>query len=350
MFWRVLLVICSLTFLNAGCQVLGDEDCKSVDIGGNRRVISYECHRNPDTGEFSQGAAGGLGIAIGLGMILLDGWPWISASLRNQQRGVYPPYSTRPNSVSTQQAFLRAVAALLHSVVGVKGAGSREWERAIEVLVQFSDGSLSVAAAERLLKDASQTDLQFGHLDEEHRLLLLRVGIEVAAADGKISPIEVSALEALATRLGFDAQVLRVLIEMVTGDVTGPNQSEFYEARQLLGVGPDASTAEIRSSYKQMMKKHHPDLAPPDQRKAATQKAAEINDAYNLLIGLRKKSGTNSSGTSGTRSSQSDQTSGGARSGTSSTTTRTRQCVNRECTMQLPKTAKFCGTCGHPQT
>ena len=102
MFWRVLLVICSLTFLNAGCQVLGDEDCKSVDIGGNRRAMSYECHRYADTGEFSQGAAGGLGIAIGLGMILLAGWPWISATVRNQNRNAYPRYSTRPNPPSSE--------------------------------------------------------------------------------------------------------------------------------------------------------------------------------------------------------------------------------------------------------
>lgn len=102
MFWRVLLVIFSLTFLNAGCQVLGDEDCKSVDIGGNRRAMSYECHRSANTGEFSQGAAGGLGIAIGLGMILLAGWPWISAAVRNQRRDVYPRYSTKPNPPSPE--------------------------------------------------------------------------------------------------------------------------------------------------------------------------------------------------------------------------------------------------------
>ena len=77
MFWRILVVIGGLTFLAGGCQVLGDENCNSVDIGGNRRVMSFECHRSPRTGEFSGSTAGALGVAIGSAMILAASWPLV---------------------------------------------------------------------------------------------------------------------------------------------------------------------------------------------------------------------------------------------------------------------------------
>jgi hypothetical protein len=91
-FWRVLIVIGGLTFLINGCQILGNEDCNSVDLGGTHRVISYSCLRSPNAGEMSGGAAGGLGVAIGLGMILLATWPAIQNVIESRQPSTEPPY------------------------------------------------------------------------------------------------------------------------------------------------------------------------------------------------------------------------------------------------------------------
>ena len=107
MFWRVLLVIGGLTFLTNGCQVLGDENCNSVDIGGNRRAMSYECHRSPNTGEFSGSTAGGLGVAIGSGMILLAVWPFVSGVVEARrsapQIGNYQSSSPPPSEPRREQ-------------------------------------------------------------------------------------------------------------------------------------------------------------------------------------------------------------------------------------------------------
>ena len=90
-------MICGLTFLINGCQILGEENCNSVDIGGNRRVISYTCHWSPNAGEMSGGTAGGLGVAIGLGMILIAVAPAIRNAMENRQissgGGNYRPYT-----------------------------------------------------------------------------------------------------------------------------------------------------------------------------------------------------------------------------------------------------------------
>jgi len=79
MFWRLLLVICSLTFLVNGCQILSEEDCDYVDLGGNRRVIEHSCQPYERGSDMSGSTAGLLGVGIGLGMILIAIWP----ALRN---------------------------------------------------------------------------------------------------------------------------------------------------------------------------------------------------------------------------------------------------------------------------
>ncbi|MDR1820811.1 MAG: molecular chaperone DnaJ [Oscillospiraceae bacterium] len=62
------------------------------------------------------------------------------------------------------------------------------------------------------------------------------------------------------------------------------DKRDFYE---ILGVGKGASDAEIKSAYRALVKKHHPDLNPGD--KAAEEKTKEINEAYEILSDKDKK-------------------------------------------------------------
>lgn len=60
--------------------------------------------------------------------------------------------------------------------------------------------------------------------------------------------------------------------------MTGEN---FY---QILGVGRSASADEIRSAYRDLVKKHHPDLFPtPGEKARATETLRQINEAYAVL-------------------------------------------------------------------
>lgn len=51
------------------------------------------------------------------------------------------------------------------------------------------------------------------------------------------------------------------------------------EARSVLGVGPAASSREIRVAYRRLVRSHHPDVAGP----AGTDRATRVIEAYRVL-------------------------------------------------------------------
>jgi molecular chaperone DnaJ len=61
-------------------------------------------------------------------------------------------------------------------------------------------------------------------------------------------------------------------------------KQDYYE---LLGVGRSASAAEIKSSFRKLAMKHHPDRNPGD--KAAEQRFKELNEAYEILKDDQKR-------------------------------------------------------------
>ena len=66
------------------------------------------------------------------------------------------------------------------------------------------------------------------------------------------------------------------------------NVSEKRDYYEVLGVGRDASDAEIKRAYKKMILKYHPDRN-PDNKEEAREKSKEINEAYDVLKDPQKK-------------------------------------------------------------
>ena len=63
------------------------------------------------------------------------------------------------------------------------------------------------------------------------------------------------------------------------------DKRDFYE---VLGIGKDASEADIKKAFRTQAKKYHPDLNPGD--KEAEAKFKEVNEAYEILSNPEKKS------------------------------------------------------------
>lgn len=60
--------------------------------------------------------------------------------------------------------------------------------------------------------------------------------------------------------------------------------TDFYE---VLGVGRSASEAEIKTAYRRLARKHHPDVA--EDKSAAEARFKEINEAYSVLSDPQKR-------------------------------------------------------------
>lgn len=58
----------------------------------------------------------------------------------------------------------------------------------------------------------------------------------------------------------------------------------------LMGVGKNATKAEIKCAFLTLSKRHHPDLNPVSKSQHANQKFREINEAYSVLIDPAKRS------------------------------------------------------------
>ena len=57
---------------------------------------------------------------------------------------------------------------------------------------------------------------------------------------------------------------------------------------EILGIRKTASTDEIKTAYKKLVKKYHPDVYPGDKT-YAEKKTKEINEAYDVLSNPDKK-------------------------------------------------------------
>ncbi|MCE9579046.1 MAG: J domain-containing protein [Deltaproteobacteria bacterium] len=70
----------------------------------------------------------------------------------------------------------------------------------------------------------------------------------------------------------------------------GSNAAQLTEWYKQLDVQPGADLAEIKSAYRKMMRKYHPDLqADPTKKRAATELTMRVNTAYNGLVEYLEK-------------------------------------------------------------
>lgn len=66
---------------------------------------------------------------------------------------------------------------------------------------------------------------------------------------------------------------------------SGGPPAKLIAAYKILGLSPGVPFDQVRKTYKQLLKQHHPDKhgSAPDAQKKATETSARINDAYRII-------------------------------------------------------------------
>lgn len=131
-------------------------------------------------------------------------------------------------------------------------------------------------------------------------IMLLEFLFSIAMADGELHPSEKAILTSSAGFLGMNThqfeQLLAMLLAQQSFQQHGSSSQysarssadELRDAYQALGVDSDISDRELKRAYRKLMSQHHPDKliaqgVPDDMMKVATEKAQEIQVAYDLI-------------------------------------------------------------------
>ena len=117
------------------------------------------------------------------------------------------------------------------------------------------------------------------NMNYSQRLQLFHYLVQIATSDGVFSKSEKSVLEAIGS-----------VIRLTNGDVNSVIAMFYKEndesAYAVLGISPNATDDEVKSAYRRMAMKNHPDKVAtlgPEVQKAAEEKFRQIQDAYEVI-------------------------------------------------------------------
>ena len=203
----------------------------------------------------------------------------------SQQRG----YS------ATEQRNSFFVSLLVLSSAVIKADGKTH-PREIEVVKDFirrNFGEAAVNDAVRILDRLNNQQVNIyevgpqiaRNMNYSQRLQLLHYLVQIALADGQFDKSEKGVLEVIASTIGLSSADAASVIAMYYKDTDS--------AYAVLEISPSASDDEVRSAYRRMAMKNHPDKVAtlgPEVQKAAEEKFRKIQEAYEAI---KKERGLN---------------------------------------------------------
>ena len=207
-----------------------------------------------------------------------------------------PAYQrTTRTYTATEQRNSFMVSLLVLSSAIIKADG-RVHQRELDVVRGFirqNFGEQAVDEAMRLLDGLNRQQVNIyevgaqiaAYMNYSQRLQLFHYLTNIATADGEFSKPEKEVLEAVAAAIRLNASDAASVIAMYYKDSDS--------AYAVLGISPSATDDEVKSAYRRMAMKNHPDKVAtlgPDVQKAAEEKFRKVQEAYETI---KKQRGMN---------------------------------------------------------
>ena len=203
--------------------------------------------------------------------------------------------SSRRTYTATEQrnSFMVSLLVLSAAVIKADGKTLQSELEYVRDFVRRNFGDAAVPEATRILNQLLSQDVniyQVGpqiamYMNYSQRLQLFHYLVQLAMADGEFSKSEKSVLEAIGSTIGLNNADISSVISMFYKDTNS--------AYAVLEISPSATDDEVRTAYRRMAMKNHPDKVAtlgPDVQKAAAEKFRQIQEAYESI---KKERGLN---------------------------------------------------------
>ncbi|MCR5709524.1 MAG: TerB family tellurite resistance protein [Bacteroidales bacterium] len=203
----------------------------------------------------------------------------------NYRRQGEPGRSTY-SATEQRNSFLVSLLVLSAAVIKADGKTLQSELDCVKEFVRKNFGDAAVPEAMRILDQLTRQQVNIytvgpqiaRYMNYSQRLQLFHYLVQIAQADGDFSSKEKSVLEAIGTTIGLSRQDVDSVIAMFYRDPES--------AYAVLGISPTATDDEVRSAYRRMAMKNHPDKVATlghDVQKAAAEKFRQVHEAYEAI-------------------------------------------------------------------
>lgn len=182
-----------------------------------------------------------------------------------------------------RNSFFVSLLVLSSAVIKADGRTHPAELRTVREFIRTNFGEQAAAQAEQILQrlDREQVNIYSvgsqiaANMNYSQRLQLFQYLVSIATSDGDFSTSEKSVLEAIASAIRLTSTDAASIIAMYF--------KEADSAYTVLEISPSATDDEVRSAYRRMAMKYHPDRVAtlgPEVQKAAEEKFKKIQEAY----------------------------------------------------------------------
>ena len=182
-----------------------------------------------------------------------------------------------------RNSFFVSLLVLSSAVIKADGRTHPAEMRTVREFIRTNFGEQAASQAEQILQrlDSQQVNIYSvggqiaANMNYSQRLQLFQYLVSIATSDGDFSASEKSVLEAIASAIRLTSTDAASIIAMYF--------KETDSAYTVLEISPSATDDEVRSAYRRMAMKYHPDRVAtlgPEVQKAAEEKFKKIQEAY----------------------------------------------------------------------
>ena len=212
---------------------------------------------------------------------------YIFGSLFENSGAATQQTTRRIYSASEQRnSFLVSLLVLSSAVIKADGKVHQKELDTVREFIRTNFGEQAVPEAMRILQglNAQQVNIyQVGpqiatYMNYSQRLQLFHYLVQIALADGEFAKSEKGVLEVIGSTIGLSQTDINSVISMFYKEVSS--------AYTVLGISPNSTDDEVRTAYRRMAMKNHPDKVAtlgPDVQKAAAEKFRQVQEAYEAI-------------------------------------------------------------------